>query len=48
MKLSKALGGSFQFWLDLQNNWALSQIDETAYKDIKHVVHQVPPGEPSA
>jgi len=37
MKLSKALGGSPQFWLNLQNNWEISQIDGTAYEDIKHV-----------
>ena len=29
MKLSKALGGSPQFWLNLQNNWEISQIDDT-------------------
>ena len=38
MKLSKALGGSPQFWLNLQNNWEISQIDESAYKDIEPVV----------
>jgi addiction module HigA family antidote len=37
MKLSRALGGGPQFWLNLQNNWEISQIDETAYEDIKHV-----------
>ena len=37
MKLSKALGGRPQFWLNLQNNWVISQIDETVYEDIKHV-----------
>jgi addiction module HigA family antidote len=37
MKLSKALGGGPQFWLNLQNNWAISQIDETDYEDIKQV-----------
>jgi addiction module HigA family antidote len=37
MKLSKALGGSPQFWLSLQNNWDISQLDETAFEDIKHV-----------
>ena len=37
MKLSKALGGSPRFWLNLQNSWAISQIDETAYEDIKHI-----------
>ncbi len=37
MKLSKALGGSPQFWLNLQNNWEISQIDVAAYKAIKKV-----------
>jgi len=37
MRLSKALGGSPQFWLNLQNNWEISQIDDTAYEAIKHV-----------
>jgi plasmid maintenance system antidote protein VapI len=35
MKLS--IGGSSQFWLNLQNNWDISQLDETAFEDIKHV-----------
>jgi addiction module HigA family antidote len=34
MKLSRALGASPQFWLNLQNNWALSQLDQDSYKDI--------------
>jgi addiction module HigA family antidote len=33
MRLSKALGGRPQFWLNLQNNWALSQLDEAALKE---------------
>jgi addiction module HigA family antidote len=37
MKLSKALGGGPRFWLNLQTNWEISQIDEMAYEDIKHV-----------
>jgi len=37
MKLSKALAGSPQFWLNLQNNWAISQLDESAFESIKHV-----------
>ncbi|HBE20831.1 MAG TPA: addiction module antidote protein, HigA family [Cyanobacteria bacterium UBA11149] len=37
MKLSRALGASPQFWLNLQNNWELSQLDESDYKDIKPV-----------
>lgn len=35
MKLSRALGASPQFWLNLQNNWELSQIDESDYKNIE-------------
>ncbi|MGR3318761.1 MAG: HigA family addiction module antitoxin [Candidatus Anammoxibacter sp.] len=37
MKLSKALGGSPQFWLNLQNNWELSHLEETDFKDIELV-----------
>ncbi len=38
MKLSRALGASPQFWLNLQNNWELSQLDESDYKDIELLV----------
>ena len=34
MKLSRALGASPQFWLNLQNNWELSQLDDASYKNI--------------
>jgi len=37
MKLSRALGASPQFWLNLQNNWELSQLDEADYQDISLV-----------
>ena len=37
MKLSKALGGSPHFWLNLHNNWDLSQLDETHFKHIEHI-----------
>jgi plasmid maintenance system antidote protein VapI len=37
LKLSKVLGGGPQFWLNLQNNWEISRIDETVYEHIKHV-----------
>mgnify|MGYP001159365656 FL=1 len=37
MKLSKALGGSPQFWLNLQNNWEISKISVDAYGTIKHI-----------
>ncbi len=34
MKLSQALGGTPQFWLNLQMNWELSQLDVKAFEDI--------------
>ncbi len=34
MKLSCALGASPQFWLNLQNNWELSQLNQRSYKNI--------------
>ena len=37
MKLSRALGASPQFWLNLQNNWEISQIDESDYKEIETI-----------
>ncbi len=37
VKLSKAFGGSPQFWLNLQNNWQLSQLDFSELKKIKPV-----------
>lgn len=37
MKLSKALGGSPQFWLNLQNNWELSHLEEKDFKNIKPI-----------
>ncbi len=37
MKLSIALGGSPQFWLNHQNNWELSQLNETTFKGIKPI-----------
>jgi antitoxin HigA-1 len=37
MKLSKSLGGSPQFWLNLQNSWDISQLDETSFEDIKPI-----------
>ena len=35
VKLAHALGASPQFWLNLQNNWELSQISELELKKIK-------------
>jgi antitoxin HigA-1 len=37
MKLSKALGGSAQFWLNLQNSWEIGQLDKTAYENIGYI-----------
>jgi len=37
MRLSRALGGSPQFWLNLQNNWELSRLNETDFENIKPV-----------
>lgn len=37
VKLSFALGGSPEFWLRLQNNWKLSQIDPSNFKKIKKI-----------
>jgi len=37
MKLSKALGGSPQFWLNLQDGWDISQLDETSFENIKPI-----------
>ena len=34
MKLSQALGASPQFWLNLQNNWDLSQVQTPHIKRI--------------
>jgi addiction module HigA family antidote len=37
MKLSRAFGGSPQFWLNLQTNWELSRIDGAALEKIKPI-----------
>ncbi|PKN66693.1 MAG: addiction module antidote protein, HigA family [Deltaproteobacteria bacterium HGW-Deltaproteobacteria-15] len=42
MKLSKALGGRPQFWLNLQNNWELSQLDDAAFEGIERVGSDLP------
>jgi addiction module HigA family antidote len=41
MKLSKALGGSPQFWLNLQTNWELSQLDVGRFENIQPISAQV-------
>ncbi len=37
IKLARALGASPQFWLNLQNNWELSQFDQSDYKNIGRI-----------
>ncbi len=37
MKLSRALGGSPQFWLNLQNIWEISHLNEINFEDIQPV-----------
>ncbi len=36
-KLSKAVGSSPLFWMNLQNNWELSQIDVNAFNRLEKV-----------
>ena len=38
VKLSQALGASPAFWLNLQKNWELSQVDRQRMKRIKPLV----------
>jgi antitoxin HigA-1 len=37
IRLSKALGASPQFWLNLQNNWEISSVNEEKFENIVHV-----------
>jgi addiction module HigA family antidote len=37
MKLSRALGASPQFWLNLQTSWEISQLDSDEFKGIEPV-----------
>ena len=36
-KLSKAVGASPLFWMNLQTNWELSQIDETTFSKLERL-----------
>lgn len=36
-KLSKSIGASPLFWMNLQTNWELSQIDETAFSQFERI-----------
>ncbi len=36
-KLSKTIGASPLFWMNLQTNWELSQIDETAFSQLEKI-----------
>lgn len=38
LRLSQALGASPQFWMNLQANWELSQVNQDEYKAIQRVV----------
>ena len=38
VKLSRALGASPEFWLNLQKNWELSQVDRQGMRRIKPLV----------
>ena len=37
IRFARSLGASPQFWLNLQNNWELSQYDEEDYEDIEPI-----------
>ena len=37
IKLSLALGASPQFWLNLQKNWELSQVNRKSFRRIKPI-----------
>ncbi len=37
IKLARALGASPQFWLNLQNNWELSQFDQSDFQNIERI-----------
>ena len=37
MKLSKALGGNPQLWLNLQNNWELSPLNNSNFENISSI-----------
>jgi len=36
-KLSRSLGASPLFWMNLQNNWELSQLDEAAFSQLEKI-----------
>ncbi len=36
-KLSKALGASPNFWLNLQNNWELSQVRSANFQNVEKI-----------
>jgi len=37
MKLARALGASPQFWLNLQKNWELSQVNKDQFRNIRRI-----------
>ena len=38
MKLSRAFNQDASFWLNLQKNWELSQLDEHSYQEIQPIL----------
>lgn len=38
MKLSRAFNQNVSFWLNLQKNWELSQLDERIYQSIQPIL----------
>jgi addiction module HigA family antidote len=36
-KLSRSLGASPNFWLNLQNNWELSEVDQSRFSSLTRV-----------
>ena len=36
-KFSKTIGASPLFWMNLQSNWELSQVDETAFSQLERI-----------
>ncbi|CAN5355513.1 HigA family addiction module antitoxin [soil metagenome] len=36
-KLSRALGASPNFWMNLQNNWELSEVDSARFENVSQI-----------
>jgi len=37
LKLSRSLGGSPNFWLNLQNNWELSRVRNSSFQSLEKI-----------